>query len=103
MRAMHIDDAHMLARFAARNDEAACFDILTQAHCADKYRKKFLRVHPRFEMGSISSTLCHTSAPLAELTWISEPETWAAFERTLGVIARFKSELHHMNTQRRDL
>jgi hypothetical protein len=41
MRAMHIDDAHMLARFAARNDEAACFDILTQAHCADKYRKNF--------------------------------------------------------------
>ena len=41
MRAMHIDDVHMLARFAARNDEAACFDILTQAHCADKYRKKF--------------------------------------------------------------
>jgi len=100
---MHIDDVHMLARFAARNDEAACFDILTQAHCANKYRKNFFRAHPRFGMGSISSTLCHPLAPLARLTWISEPETLAAFERALGVIARFKSELHHMNTQRRDL
>ena len=54
-------------------------------------------------MGSISSTLFDISAPLAGLTWISEPETLAAFERALGVIARFKSELHHMNTQRRDL
>ena len=103
MRAMHIDDVHMLARFAARNDEAACFDILTQAHCANKYRKNFFRAHPRFGMCSISSTLCHPLAPLARLTWISEPETLAAFERALGVIARFKSELHHMNTQRRDL
>jgi hypothetical protein len=103
MRAMHIDDVHMLARFAARNDEDACFDILTQAHCTDKYRKNFFRAHPRFGMGSISSTLCHPLAPLARLTWISEPETLAAFERALGVIARFKSELHHMNTQRRDL
>ena len=46
MRAIHIYDVHMLARFAAQNDEAACFDILTQAHIADKYRKKFLRTHP---------------------------------------------------------
>ena len=30
-------------------------------------------------------------------------ETFAAFERELGVIARFKSDLHLMNTQRRDL
>ena len=88
---------------AERNDEAACFDVLTQAHIADKYLKKFQRTHPRFGVGSISSTLFHTSAPLAGLTWISEPETLAAFERALGVIARFKSELHHMNTQRRDL
>ena len=103
MRAILIDDAHMLARFVARNDESACFDVLTQAHSADKYRKKFLRIHPRFGMGSISSTLFHISAPLAGLTWISEPETLAAFERALGVIARFKSELHLMNTQRRYL
>ena len=41
--------------------------------------------------------------PLAGLTWISEPETLAAFERALGVIGRFKSELYHMNKQRRDL
>ena len=40
MRAIHIDDVHMLARFAAQNDEAACFDVLTQAHIADKSRKK---------------------------------------------------------------
>ena len=39
MRAIHIDDVRMLARFAAQNDEAACFDALTQAHIADKYRK----------------------------------------------------------------
>ena len=103
MRAIHIDDVHMLARFAAHNDEVACYDVLTQAHVADKYRKKFLRAHPRYGVGSISSTLFHTSAPLVGLTWISEPETLAAFERALGVIARFKSELHHMNTQRRDL
>jgi hypothetical protein len=103
MRAIHIDDVHMLARFAAQNDEAACLDVLSQAHIADKYRKKFLRAHPRYGMGSISSTLFHISAHLAGLTWISEPETLAAFERALGVIARFKSELHHMNTQRRDL
>ena len=83
---------------AERNDEAACFDVLTQAHIADKYLKKFQRTHPRFGVGSIYSTLFHTSAPLAGLTWISEPETLAAFERALGVIARFKSELHHMNT-----
>ena len=57
MRAIHIDDVHMLARFAAQNDEAACFDALTQAHIADKYRKKFLRTHPNFGMGSIASTL----------------------------------------------
>ena len=103
MRAIHIDDVHMLARFAAQNDEAACFDVLTQAHIADKYRKKFLRAHPKFGMGSISSTLFQISAPLAGLTWICEPETLAAFERALGVIARFKSALHLMNTQRRDL
>ena len=103
MKAIHIDDVHMLARFAAQNYEEACFDVPKQAHIADKYRKKFLRAHPRFGMGSISSTLCHMSEPLAGLTWISEPETLAAFERALGVIARFKSELHHMNTQRRDL
>ena len=48
MRAIHIDDVHMLARYAAQNDEAACFDVLTQAHIADKYRKKFLRTHPNF-------------------------------------------------------
>jgi hypothetical protein len=54
-------------------------------------------------MGSISLTLFHMSAPLAGLTWISEPETMAAFENALGVIARFKSELHHLNTQRGDL
>jgi len=54
-------------------------------------------------MGSISSTLFHTLAPLAGLTWISEPETLAAFERALGVIARIKSELQHMNRQRPDL
>jgi hypothetical protein len=47
--------------------------------------------------------LFHISAPLAGLTWICEPETLAAFERALGVIARFKSDLHLMNTQRRDL
>ena len=41
MRAIHIDDVHMLARFAAQNEEAACFDVLTQAHIADKYRKNF--------------------------------------------------------------
>ena len=29
MRAIHIDDVHMLARFAAQNDDAACFDVLT--------------------------------------------------------------------------
>ena len=103
MRAIHIDDVHTLARFAAQNDASACYDVLTQAHIADKYRKKFLRAHPRFGVGSISSTLFHTSAPLVGLTWISEPETLAAFERALGVIAQFKSELHHMNTQRRDL
>ena len=40
MRAMHIDDVHMLARFAAQNDEAACLDVLSQAHSVDKYRKK---------------------------------------------------------------
>ena len=68
MRAIHIDDVHMLARFAAQNDEAACFDVLTQAHSADKYRKKFLRAHPKLGMGSISSTLFQTSAPLAGLT-----------------------------------
>ena len=103
MRAIHIDDVHMLARFAAKTDEAACYDVLTQAHIADKYRKKFLRAHPSYGAGSISSTLFHTSAPLGGLTWISEPETLAAFERALGVIARFKSELHHTNTQGRDL
>ena len=103
MRAIHRDDVHMLACFAAQNDASACFDVLTQAHSADKYRKKFLRTHPRFGMGSISSTLFHISAPLAGLTWISEPETLAAFERALGVIVRLKSEFHLMNTQRRDL
>ena len=105
MEAIHIHDVHMLARFAAQNDEAACSAVLTQASIADKYRKKFLRNHPRFRfgMGSISSTLFHTSAPLAGLTWISEPETLAAFERALGVIARIKSELQHMNRQRPDL
>ena len=103
MRAIHRDDVHMLACFAAQNDASACFDVLTQAHIANKYRKKFLRAHPRYGVGSISSTLLHTSAPLAGLTWISELETLAAFERALGVIAQFKSELHHMNTQRRDL
>ena len=41
MRAIHIQDVHMLARFAAQNDEAACLDVLTQAHDADKYRKNF--------------------------------------------------------------
>lgn len=41
MRAIHIDDMHMLARFAALNDEAACLDVLSQAHSADKYRKNF--------------------------------------------------------------
>ena len=46
MRAIHIDDVHMLARFAAQNDEEACFDVLKQAHIADKYRKKFLRPIP---------------------------------------------------------
>ena len=59
MRAIHIDDLHMLARFAAQNDVAACFDVLTQAYIADKYRKKFLRVHPRYGVGSISSALYH--------------------------------------------
>ena len=103
MRAIHIYDVYMLARFAAQNDEAACFDVLTHAHIADKYRKKFLRAHPKFGTGSISSTLFHISAPLAGLTWICEPETLAAFERALGVIARFKSDLPLMNTQRRDL
>ena len=103
MRAIHIDDVHMLARFAAQNDEAACLDVLSQVYSADKYRKKFLRAHPRYGMGSISSTLFHMSAPLPGLTWIIEPETLAAFERALGIIARFKSELHKMNTQRRDL
>ena len=103
MRAIHTDDVHMLARFAAQNDEAARLDVLSQAHIADKYREKFLRAHPRYGMGSISSTLFHISAHLAGLTWISEPETLAAFERALGVIARFISELHKMNTQRRDL
>ena len=103
MRAIHIDNVHMLACFAAHNDVAACYDFLTRAHIADKYRKKFLRAHPRYGVGSISSTLFHTSAPLAGLTWISEPETLAVFERVLGVIAQFKSEFHHMNTQRRDL
>ena len=103
MRALHIDDVHMLACFAAQNDASACFDVLTRAHIGDKYRKKFLRAHPRYGVGSISSTLSHTSAPLAGLTWISEPETLATFERALGVIAQFKSELHQINTQRRDL
>ena len=98
MRAIHIDNVHMLARFAAQNDEAACFEVLTQAHIADKYRKKFLLTHPNFGIGSISSTLCHMSAPLAGLTWISEPETLAAFDRALGGIAQFISELHDINT-----
>jgi hypothetical protein len=46
MRAIHIDDVHILARFAAQNDASACYDVLTQAHIADKYRKKFFRAHP---------------------------------------------------------
>ena len=46
MRAIHIDDVHMLARFAAQNDVAACYDILTQAHIADKYRKNFFAPTP---------------------------------------------------------
>ena len=103
MRAIHRDDVHMLACFAAQNDASACFDVLTQAHIANKYRKKFLRAHPRYGVDSISSTLSPMSAPLAWLTWISEPETLAAFERALGVIAWCKSELHHMNTEGRDL
>lgn len=42
MRAIHIDDVHMLARFAALNDRMACYDVLVRAHVADKYRKKFI-------------------------------------------------------------
>ena len=103
MRAIHRDDVHMLACFAAQNDASACFDVLTQAHIANKYRKKFLRAHPRYGVDSISSTLSPMSAPLAWLTWISEPETLATFEHALGVIAQFKSKLHQINTQRRDL
>jgi len=56
MRAIHIDDVHILVRFAEQNDEAVCFDILTHAHIADTYRKKLLRNHPRFGMVSIFST-----------------------------------------------
>ena len=47
MRAIHIDDVHMLARFAAKTDEAACYDVLTQAHIADTYRKNFFARPPQ--------------------------------------------------------
>ena len=79
MRAIHIDDVHMLARFAAQNDEAACFDVLTQAHIADKSRKKIPSGPSQIWNGFDFLNLFHTSAPLAGLTWISEPETLAAF------------------------
>lgn len=64
MRAIHIEDVHMLARFAAQHDRNACYDILIYAHAADKYRKRFRRAHPKYGTGSISSLLFHKFAPI---------------------------------------
>jgi len=38
---MAMETEKALARFATRNDEAACFEVLTQAYIADEYRKNF--------------------------------------------------------------
>jgi hypothetical protein len=103
MRAIHIDDVHLLARFAALNDRMACYDVLVRADVADKYRKKFDWAHPKFGMGSISSTLFHMAEPLTGLTWLNAPETLTSFERTIGVIAELKSDLHHRDWQKRAL
>jgi hypothetical protein len=103
MRAIHIDDVHLLARFAALNNRMACYDVLVRAHVADKYRKKFDRAHPKFGMGSISSTLFHMAEPLTGLTWLNASETRTSFERTIGVIAELKSDLHHRDWQKRAL
>ena len=100
MRAIHIDDVHLLARFAALNDRMACYDVLVRAHVADKYRKKFDRAHPKFGMGSISSTLFHMTEPRTGLTWLNAPETLTSFERAIGVIAELKSDLHHRDWQK---
>lgn len=103
MRAIHIDDVHMLARFAVCHGETDCYDILVRAHAADKYLKKFRKSHPKFGIGSISSTLCHMSMTLTGLTWMNEPETLDAFERAFAIIARFKSDLRHVSNQNRHL
>ena len=93
----------MLARFAALSDRMACYDVLVRAHVADKYRKKFDRAHPKFGMGSISSTLFRMYEPLTGLTWLNVPETLTSSERATGVIAEFKSGLHHRDWQKRAL
>lgn len=37
------------------------------------------------------------------LTWLNVPETLTSFERAIGVIAEFKSDLHHRDWQKRTL
>ena len=54
-------------------------------------------------MGSISSTLFHMAEPLTGLTRLNAPETLTSFERTIGVIAELKSDLHHRDWQKRAL
>ena len=49
-------------RVLRQNDEAACFDVLTQAHMRIT-SEKFSRPSQIWD-GFISSTLCHMSAPL---------------------------------------
>ena len=93
MRAIHIEDVHLLARFAAQHDRNACYDILIYAHAADKYRKRFRRAHPKYGTGSISSLLFHKFAPIHGHTWISNPDTLAAFMHAIDVIRLFKSEI----------
>jgi hypothetical protein len=41
--------------------------------------------------------------PLTGLTWLNAPETLTSFERTIGVIAELKSDLHHRDWQKRAL
>ena len=74
--------------------------VLVRAHVADKYRKKFDQAHSKFGTGSISSMLFHMAEPPAAFTWLNAPETLTSFERTIGVIVQFKSDLHHRDWQK---
>lgn len=95
MRPILIGDALAMSRalmqISPENRRAACLSWLFQAECADKYRKRFERLHPVWGNGSLMGVATAHCADALTGHSVNQPEFSAALVEVLQAIQAWRA------------